>query len=397
VKQKVLLCLVLSLIACLLVSTSVLGAYSGYYQIRNARNTQMYIDGMGTTENGADLAMWSNTTHYNSHWEIIDVGGGYYQLKCRTTGMFIDGMGRSSSGDPCGQWANTGHYNSHWKIASDKSYVRFQNRETGRYLDSNGQTSDGAVVVQRSGRSDLAQRWTLVSMGGGSGPTPTPKPGPTPTKKPGATPTPKPAPTSGGGGGTKYITSTITVKSGQTYDGGGQTIIAQGMGDGSQGENQKPIFKLESGANLRNVTIGVPACDGVHCYGNNNVTNVRWPDIGEDALTVKGSNDGNAGTINVDGGYANKGDDKVFQVNTPCTLRISNFSADTMGKLVRQNGGKTWKMTVYLTNVTCNNVKEAIVRTDSSSTRIYYRNLKVTNFKGSKGWWYGRDSQASTY
>ncbi|NLY74616.1 MAG: hypothetical protein GX075_04865 [Firmicutes bacterium] len=309
--------------------------------------------------------------------------------------MFIDGMGRTSSGDPCGQWANTTHYNSHWKISSDKGYVRFQNRSTGRYLDSNGQTSNGAVVAQRSGRSDLAQRWTIVSVGGTA---PTPPPGPTPTPKPGPTPTPKPTPTSGGGsGGTKYISSTIVVKSGQTYDGGNQTIIAQGMGDGSQSESQKPIFKLESGANLRNVIIGKPGCDGVHCYGNNNVTNVRWVDVGEDALTVKGGDSANAGTINVDGGYANYADDKVFQVNAPCTLRISNFSADTMGKLVRQNGGKTWKMTVYLTNVTLNNVKEAVFRTDSSSSRVYYRNLKVTNFKGSKGWWYGRDSQASPY
>ncbi|HEX3048145.1 MAG TPA: pectate lyase, partial [Bacillota bacterium] len=232
------------------------------------------------------------------------------------------------------------------------------------------------------------------STGGGTTPPPTQIPGTTPTPTRRSTPTP----TQGGGsGGTKTITSTIIVGAGQVYDGGNQTIIAQGMGDGSQSESQDPIFRLENGASLRNVIIGFPGCDGVHCYGNNSVSNVRWTDIGEDALTVKGSESVSAGTITVDGGYANYGDDKVFQVNAPCTLRVSNFSADGMGKLCRQNGGTTFTMTLYLTNVTCKNVKEAIFRTDSSTSQCYYRNLTVTNFNGDNGWWYGRDSQAHAY
>ncbi len=196
---------------------------------------------------------------------------------------------------------------------------------------------------------------------------------------------------------TVTITETIVVKAGQTYNGNGNTIIAKGMGDGSQDEDQKPIFKLENGAKLQNVIIGAPACDGIHMYGNNTVTNVKCSDVGEDFFSVKGGDSANAGTITIDGGYANNGEDKIVQVNAPCTLKISNFSSDGMGKFCRQNGGKTWKMTLYLTNITLNNVKEAVWRSDSSSSVVYYRNLKVSNFKGSKGWWYGRDSQAHTY
>ena len=103
----------------------------------------------------------------------------------------------------------------------------------------------------------------------------------------------------------KTITSTIVVKSGQTYNGNGETIICQGMGDGGQGENQKPAFKLEKGANLKNVRIGFPGVDGVHCYGNNIVENVVWEDIGEDALTVKAE-----GEVQVIGGSAKNGSDK---------------------------------------------------------------------------------------
>jgi hypothetical protein len=300
----------------------------------------------------------------------------YYKFQNRTTGLYLDGMGRTSNGSITGQWSSSSSYNQQWTRETTGSYVKFKNRATGLYLDGMGSTSNGADVCQWGSSQSYNQQW-LSSTVSSSNPTPTPG--------------------SGGSGGTKTITSTIVVAAGQTYDGGNQTIIAQGMGDGSQAEDQKPVFKLENGASLRNVIIGFPACDGVHCYGNNTVSNVRWPDIGEDALTVKGSESTSAGTINVDGGYANKGDDKVFQVNAPCTLRISNFSADTMGKLCRQNGGTTFTMTLYLTNVSLNNVKEAVYRTDSSTSRCYYRNLTVTNFSGSKGWWYGRDSQASAY
>lgn len=191
---------------------------------------------------------------------------------------------------------------------------------------------------------------------------------------------------------TVTIYETIVVKSGQTYDGNGNTIVAVGMGDGSQDEDQEPIFKLENGANLKNVRIAAPGCDGVHCYGNNTVTNVVWEDVGEDALTVKGQ-----GTITISGGSAAKASDKMFQINQPCTFTVKNFSANGMGKLIRQNGGTTFTATIYLDTLTLNDIDEAIVRTDSSSTRVYYRNLTVTNFNGSKGWWYGRDSQASPY
>lgn len=188
------------------------------------------------------------------------------------------------------------------------------------------------------------------------------------------------------------IYETIVVKRGETYDGQGNTIKAVGMGDGSQDEDQEPIFKLENGANLKNVRIAAPGCDGVHVYGNNTITNVVWEDVGEDALTVKGE-----GTVTINGGSAAKASDKVFQINKPCTFTVKNFSANGMGKFIRQNGGSTFTVTIYLDTLTLNDIDEAIVRTDSSSTRVYYRNLKVTNFNGSKGWWYGRDSQASPY
>jgi hypothetical protein len=168
----------------------------------------------------------------------------------------------------------------------------------------------------------------------------------------------------------KTITSTIIVKSGETYDGKGETITCSGLGDGGQGEGQKPAFKLERGAKLKNIKLGKPGVDGIHCYGNNTLENVVWEDIGEDALTVKGSSGVND-YVTISGGSAKDGADKCFQINAPITFTVKNFTATNIGKLVRQNGGSGFKAIICIQNCTVNaNVN--IARTDSKETQIYY-------------------------
>lgn len=179
------------------------------------------------------------------------------------------------------------------------------------------------------------------------------------------------------------VNSTIVVKAGETYNGNGQTFVANPstLGDGSQAENQKPIFRLEKNATLKNVIIGAPGADGVHCYGNATISNVTWQDVGEDALTLKAS-----GTVNITGGGAYKAYDKVFQANAAGTINIKNFRADDIGKLARQNGGTSYTVNFTLDNSDISNVKDSIFRTDSSSsaariTNTRYRNVP-TLFKG---------------
>lgn len=196
-------------------------------------------------------------------------------------------------------------------------------------------------------------------------------------------------PSGGSTGGTKYITSTIEVNGG-VYDGGGQRIIAQGMGDGSQNEGQKPIFKVTNGT-IRNVRIAAPGCDGIHTYGNCTIENVVWEDVGEDALTVKGS-----GTVTVTGGSATSASDKVFQLNAASTFTVRNFTATTFGKIIRQNGGTTFKCTIYIDNCTFNgNSSECIARTDSPTTQLYYRNMRYSSID--QLWIFPSSSQIHTY
>lgn len=196
-------------------------------------------------------------------------------------------------------------------------------------------------------------------------------------------------------GESKTITSTIVVESGETYDGQGITIVASGMGDGSQDENQDPIFRLEDGATLKNVIIAAPGCDGVHVYGNNTVENVTWEDVGEDALTVKGGESADTGTINITNCTASSAYDKLFQCNAPCTVYFTNIKATDIGKFVRQNGGTTYQCNWYISNCEIDGVSDSIARTDSSSTKCYYKNLTVSNCDT---WWdFPSDSQVSTY
>lgn len=194
---------------------------------------------------------------------------------------------------------------------------------------------------------------------------------------------------SGSSGGTLTITKTIEVNGG-VYDGHGVRIIAQGMGDGGQSENQKPIFKLTN-ATLRNVRIAAPGCDGIHTYGNCTIENVVWEDVGEDALTVKGS-----GTVTVSGGSATNAADKVFQLNAATTFTVRNFTATNFGKVIRQNGGTTFTCNIYIDNCTFNgNSSECIARTDSHTTHLYYRNMRYSNVD--QLWIFPSSSQISTY
>ena len=179
------------------------------------------------------------------------------------------------------------------------------------------------------------------------------------------------------------VNSTIVVAAGTTFDGKGQTYVANPstLGDGSQAENQKPIFKLENNATLKNVIIGAPGADGVHCYGNATISNVTWQDVGEDALTLKST-----GTVNITGGGAYKAYDKVFQMNAAGTINIKNFTAKDIGKLARQNGDSSYKVNFTLDNSDISDAKDSIFRTDSSTSFAKITNTRYHNvptlFKG---------------
>jgi pectate lyase len=131
------------------------------------------------------------------------------------------------------------------------------------------------------------------------------------------------------------VGSTIAVSG--TYDGKLKRYSGTGaLGSSGQDEGQPAMFELANGATLKNVIIGAPAADGIHCKGSCTLENVWWEDVGEDAATLEGSNASQVMTITCGG--AKHASDKVFQHNGPGTMKISLFQVEDFGKLYRSCG-----------------------------------------------------------
>jgi pectate lyase C len=173
------------------------------------------------------------------------------------------------------------------------------------------------------------------------------------------------------------VTSTITVDSGEVYDGQCRIYRADPdrLGDGSQAEGQQPVFEVESGGTLKNVVIGASGADGIHVSGTVTLENVHWLDIGEDALTV----DGSSGTVTINCGSAANSADKVFQVNTASTLRISNFTVRSAGKFIRQNGGTSFRVDAFIDHSDISDMGEAVFRTDSTTSHVTLTNSRYSD------------------
>ncbi len=134
--------------------------------------------------------------------------------------------------------------------------------------------------------------------------------------------------------GEEQVDNTIDVSG--TYDGQLKRYISDGLGDGSQEEGQSPLFVVANGGTLKNVIIGAPAADGIHCEGSCTLQNVWWEDVGEDAATFEGSS--SSTVVTIDCGGAKHAADKTFQHNGGGTVTIKNFSVEDAGKLYRSCG-----------------------------------------------------------
>ncbi|MER5471342.1 pectate lyase [Streptomyces sp. NPDC002685] len=160
--------------------------------------------------------------------------------------------------------------------------------------------------------------------------------------------------------GSKAVSSTISVSG--TYDGKLTKFYGSGaLGTSDQDEDQGPVFELADGAVLKNVIIGTPAADGVHCLGSCTLQNVWWLDVGEDAASFKGTS--SSAVYKVYGGGAKGADDKVLQFNGAGKLVVSKFRVENFGKLVRSCGNckKQFKRTVVIDDVDVTAPGKAIV------------------------------------
>lgn len=271
-------------------------------------------------------------------------GSGRAELQA-VNGSQIASLGSASIGATTGTWYTL-------KIEASGSTIRGYVNGTQIAAGSNTMEDAGRIALvtaYASGSFDDVAVDSSVS-------TPTTPPS---TGTPPGSPTPTPTSTSTPPPSTSWPTPTASVKvdatisvSGSGFDGGLKRYY--GIGDGGQSESQDPMFELAPGATLRNVIIGAPAGDGVHCLGNCTLVNVWWEDVGEDAATFLGGT-----TYTVDGGGARSASDKVFQHNGPGTVYIRNFRVESSGKLYRACGNcsTSYQRHVVMDNVTATTTK----------------------------------------
>jgi hypothetical protein len=164
-----------------------------------------------------------------------------------------------------------------------------------------------------------------------------------------------------------------TIKVSGPYDGMMKRFVSNGLGDGTQAEGQSPLFDLADGSVLKNVIIGNPGADGIHCSGSCTLQNVWWEDVGEDAATLKGKSA--TQTMTIDGGGAMHAADKVFQHDGPGTMIIKNFFVSDFGKLYRSCGncGTQYPRHLVVENVTAVNMGGALagVNTNYNDTATF--------------------------
>ncbi|MFF9276481.1 pectate lyase [Streptomyces griseosporeus] len=184
--------------------------------------------------------------------------------------------------------------------------------------------------------------------------------------------------------GSQAVSSTIKVSG--TYDGKLKKFYGSGeLGGSGQEEGQDPVFELADGAVLKNVIIGSPAADGVHCKGSCTLQNVWWLDVGEDAATFQGKSA--SAVYTVYGGGAKNADDKVLQFNGAGKLVVTKFQVENFGKLVRSCGNCStqYKRTVIINDVDVTAPGKSIVGINSNyGDTAALRNVRIHGDSGKK-------------
>ena len=150
---------------------------------------------------------------------------------------------------------------------------------------------------------------------------------------------------------TKTLSSPMTIKAGQTYDGkasnSGKWIRFErgksGLGDCTSVEGGKAdaVFLLEKGATLKNVILGAKSIEHVHCEGDGcTVENVYWEDVCEDALTFENGTSTGA-KFYVKGGAAKNGSDLAgYNSNYGDTVTLKNVKVSGGGHVCRAFQGR---------------------------------------------------------
>lgn len=344
---------------------------AGTYRLVNAADSTCLTGAASTTVSGAQLGTAAcDDSAAGQTWQLADTEGGF-TVKGVVGALCAGVKGASASaGKAVQQQTCDGGTSQVWKLTAVGDAYHLVNGKSAKCLNIKGGLAQQNSCDKASGKS-----WTLVAEDSGSSETKSPSASASAsaTKSASASPsasksaspsasastsasasasasksasastTPASGTDSAGTtlgawptvAGVQPVSASIEVSG--TYDGGLKRFYgSDALGSADQDENQGPIFELADGAVLKNVILGAPAADGVHCLGSCTLQNVWWEDVGEDAATFKSKSA--SATYLVSGGGARNADDKVFQFNGAGTLTVQNFQVADFGKLVRSCG-----------------------------------------------------------
>jgi hypothetical protein len=345
----------------------------GTYRLVNAADDTCLSVPSASTADGVRLKQAACDGTAPQTWQLTASGAGF-TVKAAHSALCTGVKGDSTSaGKAVQQQTCDGGTAQVWKLTAVGDAYHLVNTASAKCLNVKS-----GLAQQNSCDKASTKSWTLDTVPG-STPTPTTA---TPTaSSTSASPSPSASKTSAspsasasatksatatasatatsGTGFTAWPTATgrqavpATIEVSGAYDGSLKQFYGSGdLGSGSQDEDQGPLFELADGATLKNVVLGSPAADGVHCLGSCTLRNVWWQDVGEDAATFKGKSA--SATYLITGGGAQKADDKVFQHNGAGTLTIKDFQVADFGKLYRSCGNCS---TQYQRHVVISNVK----------------------------------------
>ena len=132
---------------------------NGTYKLRN-RASGKYLDNLGNTADGANVAQWASGSSPNQRW-VLTTSGGFSKLRAVTGGKYLDSIGRTADGSIVGQWANGSSPNQQWTIVPTGTFYKVINRANGKAVDTGGQTADGAAMQMWFDNPSNNQQWTF--------------------------------------------------------------------------------------------------------------------------------------------------------------------------------------------------------------------------------------------
>lgn len=132
---------------------------NGTYRLRN-RASGKYLDNLGSTADGANVAQWAGGTSNNQRW-VLTTTSGISKLRCVTGGKYLDTIGRTADGSIVGQWANGTSINQTWTVVATSGFYKVISRANGKALDTGGGTADGATMQMWFDNTSSNQQWTF--------------------------------------------------------------------------------------------------------------------------------------------------------------------------------------------------------------------------------------------